>query len=58
MYKITFVNFNYDSANEPKTIDEAKKLVRQAGFESIVIKKENNEVVGSFCPMLGWKDYK
>lgn len=56
MYKITFVNFDYDSANQPETIDEAKKVARNAGFQSIV--SYNGEVVGTYCPMLGWKNYK
>lgn len=58
MYKIKFINFGYDSINEPQTIDEAKKVARQAGFQSIVVKKEDNQVIGSYCPLIGWKDHK
>lgn len=57
MYKVYFVNFNYDSANKPSTIEEAKKVAKQAGFQSIVIKEENDEVVGSFDPIIGWRNY-
>lgn len=54
MYKIRFVNFGYDSANTPATIEEAKKVARQAGFSSIV--EKDGYVVGSYDPMIGWVD--
>lgn len=55
MYKIHFINFGYDSHNEPQTIEEAKKVARQAGFQSII--KKDDEIIGSYCPLAGWKDY-
>jgi hypothetical protein len=56
MYKIKFINFDYYSANTPDTLEEAKKVVRQAGFQSAV--EKDGYVVGSYCPMVGWRDYK
>ncbi len=56
MYTIKFVNFGYDSFNKPATIEEAKKVARQAGFDSVIMK--DDEIIGSYCPVRGWVNYK
>jgi hypothetical protein len=55
MFKIHFVNFGYDSVNESETLEGAKKICQKAGFQSVVIDKETNVTVASYCPISGFR---
>lgn len=56
MYKIHFTNFNYYSANEVETLDEAKKIAKDADFQSTI--QYNGMIVGSYHPDYGWVNYE
>jgi len=52
MYKVYFINFQYYSANESSSFEEAKNIAKKAGFQSTI--EYNGTIVASYCPMLGW----
>ena len=51
-YRIHFTNFNYYSANESETLDGARKIAHDAGFQSTI--ERNGETVASYHPDFGW----
>lgn len=51
-FRVYFINFHYHSAQESSTLDEAKKVAKSAGFQSVI--EENGRVVASFCPVGGF----
>lgn len=55
MYRVHFTNFNYYSANESETLEEAKKIAKYADFKATI--EYNGEIVASFCPDRGWVSY-
>lgn len=52
MYKVFFINFGYASANEGKSLDEAIKIARRAGFQSTIYSPEAT-IVATYCPISG-----
>lgn len=54
-YTIHFFNFGYSSDNQPDNLDDAKKVARRAGFESVIY--EDGEAVMTFSPLYGFRKY-
>lgn len=54
MFKVYFYNFEYYSSREGKTLEEAKEIAREAGFQS-AISNEAGEVVASWCCINGFQ---
>jgi hypothetical protein len=54
MWKVFFINFGWFSARESKTIEKAKRVARDAGFQSAIYSPEG-EIVATFCPMAGMR---
>jgi len=52
MFKVFFINFGYYSDNESIDLESAKKVARQAGFQS-VIRDPHGKTVASYCPLSG-----
>ena len=52
IYKIYFPNFNWHSANESNTFLGAKKIAREAGFDSII--ELNGEAVCTYSVIDGF----
>ena len=57
MYRVYFMNFKYFSANTSDTLEGAKKIAKDAGFQSVVY-DDNDEIVVSFCPISGFRTLK
>jgi hypothetical protein len=57
MFRVFFVNHNYFSQNEGRTLEQAKEIARKAGFEAAVY-NDYNEVVAIFCPISGFRVYR
>lgn len=55
MYRIWFVNFGYVSANEGKTLEEAKKIAQKAGFQSTILDQDGN-VVSTYDTIAGFRE--
>ena len=52
MWKVHFVNFGYDSANQPQNLEDAVKVAKKAGFQSQIY-DDKGEIVATWCPMTG-----
>lgn len=57
MYRVYFLNFKYFSANTSDSLEGAKKIARNAGFQSVVY-DVNDEAIISFCPVSGFRTLK
>jgi hypothetical protein len=54
MFKVYFYNFGYYSSREGKTLEEAKEIARDAGFQCSIY-NEAGEHAASWCPLSGFK---
>ena len=52
LHKISFINFGY--SKHAKTLDEAKMIARDAGFESVIFSPEGQPLF-SFSPLGGMR---
>lgn len=52
-FRVYFTNFQYYSARECDTLEGARKVARDAGFQSVI--EENGSAVASFCPIGGFR---
>lgn len=57
MYRVWFVNFGYASANEGKTLEDAKMIAKKAGFQSSILGPDGT-VVATYDAIMGFQDRK
>lgn len=55
MYRVWFVNFGYASANEGRTLEEARKIAKKAGFQSSILGPDGT-VVATYDPIAGFQE--
>jgi hypothetical protein len=54
-YRIFFINFGYYAHKECDTLDEAKQVAKNTGWQSVI--SLNGEKVICWCPIGGFRKY-
>ena len=55
MYRVFFVNFGYFASREASDLDGAKRICREAGFQSRVEDSRTGTPVATYCPVAGFR---
>ena len=51
-YRVYFINFGYYSANESTSLEGARKIAKNAGFQSVI--ECRGTQVATYCPLAGF----